>query len=484
MDTNKSDILIILENIDSMFNAYCHAITEATKNALALAIAQEANMLQLKLSVLADRWAKWVPFKEACDVDFDKWGARISKISSIFSGDVEDYPECEVFDASKNFFLDFYNALPLFVKDGEEDATIEEDNYFEGAINEYNESFGSVQEMMSRDFISSSDIVEPSSHLLDIDVYKRYITDLDDLGMSGDRKKELLSETIGLCDCLNNEENCNRFAVVALHMLSYTLTHVDSVLMQLTDKAFSDMVARLENWYCYDTSPDTYLEIKSWLTACPKGHEKRLSMKEIEKQANDLRNNDWLEEILCCIDLDKPSTFDQVNLGKVLFKNRSLMSREDAIDIIQKLIRITMWYYYTQQEEKTVVKEQKITVSSVDLDVTFSPALHDNKDAAVEFVRILKEEISPVTCQSVGRSINKWKWWHVRRALIALKYVDKNISYKSFGESLAPLVGRTEKSIEQSCKADPRTPTLGTADSNIIKAIVDLFSSVEVILKQ
>ena len=78
MENNKkSDILMILENIDKMLQCYTTMVNDIAGSMQMFAIAIEAQSLASKLNLAAERWRYKLPFKEACDVDFKFWRNRV-----------------------------------------------------------------------------------------------------------------------------------------------------------------------------------------------------------------------------------------------------------------------------------------------------------------------------------------------------------------------------------------------------------------------
>ena len=113
--TDRSDVKSLLENIESMFLSCQNVLNTYTQTALILAITIESKMLQMKLCVMKDRWAKHLPFKEACTVDFYDWGKKIELMSSSLAGPEESSENDDViteYCPSKHFMLDLYTMLP------------------------------------------------------------------------------------------------------------------------------------------------------------------------------------------------------------------------------------------------------------------------------------------------------------------------------------------------------------------------------------
>lgn len=111
---DKSDILSILESIETMIKVCQKVHNRYTKSALLLSITTEAEMLLLKLRKMNERWKTHLPFKEATNVNFYAWHKKIEMMSKAVEGDesardseyslVENCP-------SKHYLLDIYECL-------------------------------------------------------------------------------------------------------------------------------------------------------------------------------------------------------------------------------------------------------------------------------------------------------------------------------------------------------------------------------------
>ena len=113
--TDRSDVKSLLENIESMYVACQNVLNSYTQTTLMLAITIEANMLQMKLSVMKDRWLEHLPFKEACSVDFYDWGKKMEQMSLSLVGPEEAAEADEMmteYCPSKHFMLDLFTMLP------------------------------------------------------------------------------------------------------------------------------------------------------------------------------------------------------------------------------------------------------------------------------------------------------------------------------------------------------------------------------------
>lgn len=124
-ENNKSDILVILENIDQMLQCNAKMVNGYARNIQGVAIAVEAQALAQKLRLAACRWQHKLPFKEACDVNFKEWEKKMDYWCDFVSGeDIEKRNNVDIqdFTPETDFFIDqyYYGMCLEFQKEIEE----------------------------------------------------------------------------------------------------------------------------------------------------------------------------------------------------------------------------------------------------------------------------------------------------------------------------------------------------------------------------
>lgn len=114
MQQDRSDVLSLLQSIETMYNTCQNVLNTYTQTTLMLAITIEAQMLLRKLHVMNERWACHLPFKEACTVDFYEWSKKVEAMSLSLVGPDETGEAGEILSEycpSKHFMLDLYTML-------------------------------------------------------------------------------------------------------------------------------------------------------------------------------------------------------------------------------------------------------------------------------------------------------------------------------------------------------------------------------------
>ena len=111
---DKSDILSILESIESMFEVCQNVLNSYSQTAILLSITTEAEMLLLKLGKMERRWNVHLPFKEASNVDFYAWSKKIEQMALAIGGaeiDGDSENSIDEYCPSKHYLLDLYECL-------------------------------------------------------------------------------------------------------------------------------------------------------------------------------------------------------------------------------------------------------------------------------------------------------------------------------------------------------------------------------------
>lgn len=112
--TDNSDILSILESIETMFEVYQKVLNIYTQTSLMLSMTTEAEMLILKLQVMQERWEVHPPFKEAISVNFYEWSRKIENMAKAIGGVEASGDEgfsIDEYCPSKHYLLDLYECL-------------------------------------------------------------------------------------------------------------------------------------------------------------------------------------------------------------------------------------------------------------------------------------------------------------------------------------------------------------------------------------
>ena len=110
----RSDLLHLLENIDSSIRLYMEVMNEVSQRSLAMVIAMESITLSLKLRAMLERWKVYLPFHECRDVEFDKWGRLLEQRILSLNRDRQSDASKGYFYPKNKFWLDM-SEKPLFM---------------------------------------------------------------------------------------------------------------------------------------------------------------------------------------------------------------------------------------------------------------------------------------------------------------------------------------------------------------------------------
>ena len=111
--SDNSDILSILESIETMFDVCRKVHNSYTQASLMLSITTEAEMLLLKLRVMQDRWKTHLPFKEASTIDFYRWATKIEQMAIAVGGTDQAHRLRRSHGLQANGFCLFQGMIPF-----------------------------------------------------------------------------------------------------------------------------------------------------------------------------------------------------------------------------------------------------------------------------------------------------------------------------------------------------------------------------------
>ena len=103
---SKSDLLHVLENMDSLVRLYMEAINETTQRMLAMSIAAESLTLSQKLRAMLKRWEVYLPLHECQDVRFDEWSRILEQRLLSLQRDRQSDEKNGYYEPKNKFWLD------------------------------------------------------------------------------------------------------------------------------------------------------------------------------------------------------------------------------------------------------------------------------------------------------------------------------------------------------------------------------------------
>lgn len=488
-ENNKSDILVILENIDQMLQCFTKMVNGYARNIQEVAIAVEAMTLAQKLRLAACRWQYWLPFKEACDVNFNWWEKRMEYWCDFVNGcedKKKNYDDIQKFTPKTEFFIDQYfyrmwltrqdkiverkaSFSPFFrTKDAEKFSnkifhyTIDIDCYFK-----------SVKDEIDKNAVVSLFLSDMNNNMFSLEELKAMRTDMD-----GDNEE--FFEWIENSSYISEESYTTESA---LYNLYQALSFSNEVLVCSDDSAFKDLYERLSVAYFNELIKEAKDDFQKWLNSTPK--KKRLDMmkKKLEKEKNKFFSGKWKEGLENYFDIDNiESVLEGTDAGKFLFRYRNDLSLEEAGKIIAQYHKIACFHSEIRKLEN---KEKDVTPEAVEkpaqeekvieLPVIFNSIIRDDAKATNMLVDAIRK--LALTTGHKSKTISGGKTWgHVKESLVIHDYIDKDCSGADFGRAIEAICSdKTHSSVEQSLKRynskmlDEKHDK--TSDNNIISDI-------------
>ena len=440
---DKSDILSILESIETMFEVYQKVLNIYTQTSLMLSMTTEAEMLILKLRVMQERWKVHPPFKEAISVNFYEWSRKIENMAKAIGGVEAAGDEGYVIDEycpSKHFLLDLYECL-------------DESPSHSGGSPYYAESNVSkfiVEQSRMRTKIARK--------------WKEYQSKFSDLVPI-----ELEEHLAGVYKPLAEGS-------VTIKMTCYTvLSDLSVALYNLYDTTYgrlnSDQFARLsgrvfeeDDYGCNKAKSDVEYEVNEMKNSTPEDQWDTRREEEIRVSIELIKDMKLESKVFTFLGRDKTMLDNPAGMGRFLWSVRHNISRSDLNNLYELLYRIA--YLSKDREQQTVVeqtappatpqpepkdaegvyrKRMATKPQRPPLPKFFNEELASNASAVDSFYETLHHcgfYIGRILLPSEKKDPEKrcyegWKWSHLREAFVRLGFFKGDSSKKGFAEYLA-----------------------------------------------
>lgn len=461
-ENNKSDILVILENIDQMLQCFTKMVNGYARNIQGVAIAVEAQALAQKLRLAVCRWEHKLPFKEACDVNFKEWEKKMNQWHNTFYGHygLKDYDEITDLKLDANFFIDQYyyrnNREIWGLNDWPRYYEFDADYYYaerNGLSDEIEIDYNNIKQEIEHDTIKELVSLYRSEYDLECDV--------PEFQMVLSQKR--IKETDALSDWL--QMSYDSFDVLlcierALSQLRGILHYSDNVLLNSNDSAFKDLYERLSVAHFDDLIKDAKGDFQKWLNSTPK--KKRLDMmkKKLEKEKTKFFSGKWKEGLENYFDIDNiERVLEGIDAGKFIFRYRNDLTLEEVGKIIAQYHKIASFHNAIHDMENkendvtpVIPENQAQEEKSMNLPIIFNPIIREDAKATNMIVEALRE--LALTTGNKSKKISGGKTWgHVKTSLDILGYIEKNCLGSDFGRAIEDICpGTICKNVEQALK--------------------------------
>ncbi len=440
---DKSDILSILESIESMFEVYQKVLNIYTQTSLMLSMTTEAEMLILKLQVMQERWKIHPPFKEAISVDFYVWSRKIENMAKAIGGVEASGDEgfsIDEYCPSKHYLLDLYECL-------------DESPSHIGGLPYYAES--NVTKFIAEQSRLRNKLVRK---------WKEYQSEFSDLV-----PRKLEKHLGGVYKPLAE-------GGVTIKMTCHTvLSDLSVALYNLYDITYGrisgDQFARLasrvfeeEDYGGRNVKSDVEHEVNEMKNSTPEDQWESRREEEIRVSIDLVKYLKLESKVFNFLGRDKTMLDNPAGMGRFLWSVRHNISKSDLNNLFELHYRIA--YLSKDRESQTVAERAATTESSQpepkdaegvyrkrkdtppqkpSLPKFFNEKLASNESAVDCFYEILHHcgfyigrTLLPSEKKDAGqRCYEGWKWSHLREAFVRMDFFRADSSKKGFAEYLA-----------------------------------------------
>ena len=441
--TDKSDILSILESIEAMFEVFQKVLNIYTQTSLMLSMTTEAEMLILKLRVMQERWKIHPPFKEAISVNFYEWSRKIENMAKAIGGVEAAGDEGYIIDEycpSKHYLLDLYECL-----DESPSHSGGSPYYAESNVSKFIAEQSRLRTRIAKrwkEYQSKfSDLVpiELEEHLAG--VYKPLAEGSVIIKMTCYTVLSDLSVALyNLYDTIHGRINSDQFA-------------------RLADRVFEE-----EDYGGSKVKSDVEHEVNEMKNSTPEDQWDSRREEEIRVSIDLIKDMKLESKVFTFLGRDKTMLDNPAGLGRFLWSVRLNISRNDLNNLFELLYRIA--YLGKDCEQQPVIehtatpeasqpepkdaegvyrKRMVVQPQRPPLPKFFNEKLASNDSAVDSFYETLhhcgfyigRTLLTSEKKDSAKRCYEGWKWSHLREAFVRLDFFKADSSKKGFAEYLA-----------------------------------------------
>lgn len=440
---DKSDILSILESIETMFEVYQKVLNIYTQTSLMLSMATEAEMLILKLRVMQERWKIHPPFREAISVNFYEWSRKTENMAKAIGGVEASGDEGFAIDEycpSKHYLLDLYECL-------------DESPSHNGGSPYYAET--NVTKFVAEQTRMRNKLARK---------WKEYQSQFSDLvpGELGERLggvyKPLAEGGVTIkMTCYTILSDLS----VALYNL-YDTTHgriTGDQFVRLAERVFEE-----EDYGGSKVKSYVEHEMNEMKNSTPEDQWEARREEEIRVSIDLVKDLKLESKVFNFLGRDKTMLDNPAGMGRFLWSVRQNISKNDLTNLFEQLYRIA--YLSKDREQQTVVeqaaspeppqpeqknaesvyrKRKSIPPQKPALPKFFNEKLVSSETAVDCFYETLHHcgfyigrTLLPIEKKNADqRCYEGWKWSHLREAFVHLGFFKADSSKKGFAEYLA-----------------------------------------------
>lgn len=492
--TYRSDILSVLENIETLFRTSQNVLSSHARNGLLFSVAMESRLLALKLATTASRWRVHIPFKEACRVNFIEWAKKTEQMSQYLSDldtDAETM-EVNVYCPDKHFLLDLYTRYLSETPDldGESEPKDRTPYYLETDMGKFILSQELLHRSLSERWL---DYLEEFSEL----AARHIVTDaagpsVSDAVPTAFKNSASVSDTgisVNFLECqiddMGDEKNIRLVSSLALRELSDRLYELNrSLERSFTSDHFIRLADRILTEREYggpDIRAKVRAEIAQWKNSTPDEEIESSREEKMRQSYENIVAMKFRRNFQAYVRNYTPDMEQKKNaIGKFLFHCRREITEEELREFMTELFRII--YLRRDQQKESVERDSAGPLPSPpagespadkDPDIYLSNRLSARPEACRKFYELLKSA-DPYICHNLNLrqrkdpSVNKyegWTWWHLKRAFLKQGFLMSGLSDKDFFTFLSLIFpGRSYSAISKGYYRHAHGPSDGITE--------------------
>lgn len=433
--SDRSDVQSLLKTIDHLYMVSRSVLNDHTQTTLRMAIAIEGQMLQAKLQTMGRRWRLHLPFKEACQVDFYDWARRMETISSEIrsDGSEDEQQKRDIYCPSKHFLLDLY----AMISESDADSQPEKPYYEEPDAT----LFVKRQDDMRKKIVG---------HWKDT-VRKVSDQTISDLSTKQDQAIALTYDPTMVRQICSD----------VLSRLSEELFSLNGRLTSpISKKDFTRLADRIMKEREYGGTKAlarANVSVNTWRNKTPYDMMASERQAEIDRAIEKIGKTKYGGTLLQNIRINDDFDRQKERFGKFLFSVRKEITKDELLELFDLLFLIHQFRQLSvtdpdepEETDATVspvqpadgVQQPSAAPAYPDLPTEFDQSFRENVKAVVTFYRLLSEAGPYIGRPRKTKSkssaaevrFGKWKWLHLKSALVRLKLIVGTFSNRDFAD--------------------------------------------------
>lgn len=482
MENNKkSDILTVLENIEQMLQCYTKTVNSIAGDLQLVAIAVEAKSLATKLSLAAERWKYKLPFKEACNVDFNSWHSKMEQWLSKFADARIDISNDVVLREEARWL----KSLEAYC----EKIQKKSDVFKQYVLPDTFTGFKPQKHKANLDgglvVLGNESGKEAVDELIgSISIECRKLFDSVDAAAVNEAKEKLKERIVSFFSLMGKKGEVAECCVrIALEHLTKALHECSEAFFCPEEAAYRRLYDRLSEAYFNKYIEDAKTSFQGWLSKTPKKRRLKMLKEKLEKEKARFFCGKWKEALEDYFDIG--NELDGTDAGMFIFKYRRELTLEEVGQIVGQYHKMACILEEISRLENNVEAkpaannaETQQETKTMELAPIFASWIRESAKATNMIVETIRE--LALTTSIRDRKLSGGKTWgHVKEALCLLGFIDNECMGTEFGRAIEEICpDKKHANVEQVLKRyNSRKKTI--SDGNIITEIKKMFEEVK-----